>query len=322
MKTPEFWQHNNLVSKLLTPLGELYALATKLRLKLRHPQKVKIPVICIGNLTAGGTGKTPTAISLALMLQNAGFYPNFISRGYHGKLKATQVDTARHTPQEVGDEPLLLAQIAPTFINADRYQGALMAQHNQAECVLMDDGFQNPSLYKDLSFLVIDGTTGFGNQQCIPAGPLREHIADGVARAQAALIIGQDCWNLSSVLPLPCFNGIIEPQKPQLDNNRVVAFAGIGRPQKFYTSLQELGIEIVKTIDFPDHHFYQPAELQNILDLADKMQAQAITTTKDYVKIPPELKPRFKVLDIRIRWQNPQELQDFITTKLKKNQGK
>jgi len=320
MKTPTFWQHNNLTAKLLTPLGELYALATKLRLYLRKPKKVNIPVICIGNLTAGGTGKTPTAISLALMLQNAGIYPTFISRGYHGTLNKTQVDTVRHTPQQVGDEPLLLAQIAPTFIHANRYQAALMAQENQAECILMDDGFQNPSLHKDLSFLVIDGASGFGNHKCIPAGPLREHIASGLKRAQAALLIGEDEHHIAQTLSIPCFKGKIISENPSLKNNRVIAFAGIGRPQKFYTSLQELGIEIVKTFDFPDHHYYSENELNNLLDCAEKENAELITTSKDFVKIPASMQSAFKVLNIRIQWENPSELQNFIISHLRKKQ--
>lgn len=318
MRTPVFWQRNNLIAKLLTPLGELYALATKLRLKFKQPQKVNIPVICIGNLTAGGTGKTPTAQSLALMLQNAGLYPNFVSRGYHGELQNIQVNPAVHTARQVGDEPLLLAGIAPAFINADRYQGALMAQNNQAECILMDDGFQNPTLYKDLSFIVIDGAAGFGNRKCIPAGPLREHIADGLKRAQAALIIGADEHNISAGLSLPCFKGQIVPEQPKLKNNKVVAFAGIGRPQKFYTSLQELGIEIIQTFDFPDHHYYTEDELKQILATAAAYNAEPITTSKDFVKIPVSLQPQFKVLQIKIQWEQPEELQKFILSRLGK----
>lgn len=318
MKTPSFWQTNNLISRLLSPLGELYAFGTKCRLKFNKQHKVGIPVICIGNLTAGGTGKTPTAISLAQMLQNAGVTPNFISRGYHGSLQNTQVNPKTHTPEQVGDEPLLLARVAPTFINSNRYQGALMAQQNKADCILMDDGFQNPSLYKDLSFLVIDGTSGFGNQKCIPAGPLREHITDGIKRAQAALIIGEDKYKLSETLPLPCFKGKIIPQRPELKNNRVIAFAGIGHPQKFYTSLSELGIEIIKTYDFPDHHYYTETELQNILNEAQKLQAEAITTSKDFVKISKALQPDFKILEINIEWENKDKLQEFILTSLSK----
>lgn len=318
MRTPAFWQHNNWIAKLLTPLGELYALATKTRLRLKKSKKIDTPVICIGNLTAGGTGKTPTAISLAFMLQNAGIYPTFISRGYHGSLQNIQVDSIHHTPQQVGDEPLLLAHIAPTFINADRYQAALMAQNNQAECILMDDGFQNPTLYKDLSLLVIDGATGFGNKKCIPAGPLREHIADGLKRAQAALIVGEDEHNIASSLNIPYFKGKIVPETPNLKNNRVVAFAGIGRPQKFYTSLQELGIEIIKTFDFPDHHYYNENELKELIQYAENNQAELITTSKDFVKIPVSLQPAFKILDIRIQWENPTELQNFILAHLRK----
>ena len=318
MKTPDFWRTNNLAARLLSPLGELYAFATKLRLRLKKSQKVNIPVICIGNLTAGGTGKTPTAISLALMLQNAGIYPNFISRGYHGTLKNVQVNPSLHTPEQVGDEPLLLADIAPTFINADRYLAALQAQNNQAQCILMDDGFQNPSLYKDLSFLVVDGAYGFGNRKCIPAGPLREHIASGLKRAQGILIIGEDEHGISQTLGIPCFKGRVVPQPPALKNNRVIAFAGIGRPQKFYISLSELGIEIVKTFDFPDHHYYTPEELNNILDIAKQEKAEVITTSKDFVKIPSALKPHFKVLNIGIQWQDPITLQNFILEKIGK----
>ena len=317
MKTPIFWEHDDLLAKVLTPLGELYAFATKLRLKLKKPKKVNIPVICIGNLTAGGTGKTPTAISLAIMLQNAGIYPNFISRGYHGTLQNTQVNPLEHTPQQVGDEPLLLAHIAPTFINADRYQAALMAQSGSAECIIMDDGFQNPTLYKDLSFIVIDGNYGFGNHKCIPAGPLREHITDGLKRAQAALIIGDDL-NIAATLPIPYFKGKIIPQKPTLTNNKIVAFAGIGRPEKFYTSLQELGIEIIKTYDFPDHHYYTQKELQEIINFATENQAEIITTSKDFVKIPTALQSHFKVLKIKIEWEKEDELQNFMLTNLSK----
>lgn len=318
MKTPSFWQHKNFLAKLLTPLGELYALATKMRLKIKKPQKVDIPVICIGNLTAGGTGKTPTAISLALLLQNAGLYPNFISRGYNGTLSNVQVDILRHSPVQVGDEPLLLARIAPTFINADRYQAALSAQKNQAECILMDDGFQNPGLYKDLSFIVIDGTFGFGNKKCIPAGPLREHIKDGLKRAQAVLMIGSDEYNLSSTISLPLFRGKIVAQKPKLKNNRVIAFAGIGHPQKFYTSLQELGIEIIQTFDFPDHHSYTESELIQILNEAKLNKAEVITTSKDFVKIPTSLQSQFKILEIHIQWEDAKALQNFILSHLGK----
>lgn len=320
MRTPNFWQKDNLVSKILAPLGELYALGTKLRLHYKKSKRVNIPVICIGNLTAGGTGKTPTAISLALILQSAGLYPNFISRGYHGTLQNVQVNPSQHTPQQVGDEPLLLAQIAPTFINADRYLGALMAQKNSAECILMDDGFQNPSLHKDLSFLVIDGSIGFGNQKCIPAGPLREHVTDGIKRAQAALIIGEDIHQISSKLGIPCFFGTIVPERPNIKNNRIIAFAGIGRPQKFYTSLQELGLEIIKTFDFPDHHYYTIEELQKILKEASIHQAEVITTAKDFVKIPLQLQPQFKALEIKIQWEKPEELQNFMLEHIRKNQ--
>lgn len=309
MKTPKFWQEPNWISMLLTPLGELYALATKLRLRFKKSKHVDIPVICIGNLTAGGTGKTPTAISLAVMLQSAGIYPNFLSRGYHGTLQNTQVDCTHHTPQQVGDEPLLLARIAPTFINADRYQGALMAQANQAECILMDDGFQNPTLYKDLSLLVIDGSAGFGNTKCIPAGPLREHITDGLKRAHAVLIINDE-QNIAATFPLPCFKGKIVPSKLQLNNNRVVAFAGIGRPEKFFDMLKGKGISVDKKAVFPDHYDYTRFDIESLLSEAGTLPL--VTTTKDAVKVPRDMQNRLVVVSGQFVFDEPATVQNML----------
>ena len=182
----------------------------------------------------------------------------------------------------------------------------------------MDDGFQNPSLKKDLSFLVFDGGSGIGNAFPLPAGPLRENFAEGIKRADAAIIIGEDKTNLRNKLKnLPVFNAKICSQSPQLKNKSVIAFAGIGRPQKFYDSLRQEKVKILQTIDFPDHHFYSEDELQNLLKIAKEKDAELITTSKDWVKIPPRLQPHFKVLEIYIEWENSQALTDFIQKKLK-----
>ncbi len=316
MKTPAFWQTNNIISFLFSPLGALYNFATQYRIKNNIPQKVSIPVICLGNLTAGGTGKTPTAISIAELLQNAGKHPSFITRGYHGKNSAVLVDKTIHTPQQVGDEPLLLAHAAPTYVNPDRVISAQTAEANGADCLIMDDGFQNPGLFKDLSFIVVDGGYGFGNYKCIPAGPLREYVNNGFKRAQAVIIIGKDKHNIAQTTDLPVFYGTIFPKAHKFTGQTVVAFAGIGRPQKFYNSLLEENINIIKTFDFPDHHYYTEKELREILDFAKKNNAQAITTSKDFVKIPEHLKPLFSVLEITIAWQDPQGLKDFILSQI------
>lgn len=316
MKTPFFWQQKNAMARILYPLGKLYALATRLNLKFHTPQKVTVPVICIGNLTAGGSGKTPTALSIAAMLQKIGYHPFFVSRGYGGKLKNVLVDINTHTPEQVGDEPLLLARQAPVIVNPDRFQGAQTAIFHGADIIIMDDGFQNPKLYKDLSFLVFDGTTGYGNGYCVPAGPLREDLSQGIRRAQAMIIIGEDKKNLKSQISLPTFMGKIAPQRPQISSKKVIAFAGIGRPEKFYQSLKELRFEIAETIDFPDHHFYTTQELENLIQKAQEKNCALITTTKDFVKIPHHLQAHFHVLEITIKWQDKKALQEFITQKL------
>lgn len=313
MKTPSFWQNNNIISTLFTPLGWAYGAITKLRIILTKPQKINCPVICIGNITAGGTGKTPVAISIAKILQNQGKNPSFISRGYGGKLKDLFVNTQKHSALDVGDEPLLLAAQAPVFINPDRFQAGLKACQNGADIILMDDGFQNPKLHKDLSFMVIDGNIGLGNEKFIPAGPLRESLKSGLKRAQAVIIIGEDKHNISArVGKKTIFFARIAPVKKQNTEKPIIAFAGIGRPEKFYNSLQESGFNLLKTIDFEDHHFYNESELQAIIAQAKELNAEIYTTSKDYVKIPKILQSDFKVLEIEIKWDNEKKLSDFL----------
>ena len=313
MKTPTYWKNKNIISLLLWPFGCLYGLATATRLLLKTPHKVDAKVICVGNLTAGGTGKTPVSISLANILQQNGQNPYFVSRGYGGKLKGLQVMPDIHNAADVGDEPLLLARQAPVIINPDRYAGALMAEQEGANYIIMDDGFQNPSLYKDISFVVIDGNIGLGNGFCIPAGPLREFKDLGLHRASAIMLIGEDTHDLAASFgKLPVFKGRIKPVSPSPLTYDIVAFAGIGRPEKFYQSLSGCGFNIVETRDFPDHHFYTEDELNQLIALGKQHKAPVYTTAKDFVKIPPRLQSKFKVLEIAIEWENPSELANFI----------
>ncbi len=322
MKTPKYWQSNSFISKLLQPVGWLYGAATQLRLRLAQPPHAAVPVICIGNLTAGGTGKTPVAISIAKMLNTAMYHPIFVTRGYGGKLQNVLVNHKKHTPQEVGDEPLLLARQAPVVVNADRYAGAELAIKEGADMVIMDDGFQNPGLYKDLSFLVFDGHYGIGNGKIIPAGPLRETFADGIKRADALIILGKDKHNLVARSHLPVFFGHTEAAQTAPGNTAVVAFAGIGHPQKFYHTLNTQGFNVVETIDFPDHHFYTHAELQAILDKAHALGAEVYTTGKDFVKIPSSLQKSFNVLEIAVVWDEPEQLLQFIQEKIRAQKSK
>ena len=313
MKTPGHWQSKNLLAHLLYPVGCLYATATWLRTKLKTSRKVSVPVICIGNLTAGGSGKTPTAVSIAQLLQQEGKHPFFVSRGYGGQLQDVLVDLEKHSPEDVGDEPLLLARQAPVVINAERYLAAQKAVDNGANIIIMDDGFQNPSLYKDKSLLVIDGEVGLGNMYPIPAGPMREFFVSGIKRAQGVILLGEDKHNILSMFNnLPVFRGKVVPQKPQTSHPVAIAFAGIGRPEKFYQSLKDCGINLIKTIDFPDHHYYQRSELETLIKQAKDPEADLFTTAKDMVKIPTDLQPLFKVLEITVEWENEQVLKEFL----------
>ena len=282
-------------------------------MKIYKPYKVNVPVICIGNLTAGGSGKTPTAISIANILKQTGKNPFFISRGYGGTLQDTVVNVDINSATEVGDEPLLLARCAGVVVNHKRDDAARKAIEEGADIIIMDDGFQNPLLYKNKSILVIDGAVGLGNQFPIPAGPLREFFNSGIKRADAVIILGKDKLNIADKLVnLPIFKGHIVPQKPQLIADKTIAFAGIGRPEKFYASLAECGVNVIKTYSFPDHHFYTENELQNIINEAENCGADIFTTAKDMVKIPHKLQSKFKVLEITIAWEDENKLKNFL----------
>lgn len=316
MKTPKYWQSNSLLSKILSPIGKIYGYITQLRLQLHKSPKVEIPVICIGNITAGGTGKTPVSISIAKMLATEMFHPFFVTRGYGGKLQNILVNNKKHSAKEVGDEPLLLSKQAPVIVNPNRYEGAKLAIKEGADIIIMDDGFQNPSLNKDLSFLVFDGNYGIGNGKIIPAGPLRETFENGIKRADALIILGKDKYNLAKKSKLPTFFGHIEPLQTYINNQNIIAFAGIGHPQKFYHTLGTQGFNIIETIDFPDHHFYTKKELENIIQKGKQLNAEIYTTSKDYVKIPNSLQKEFNVLEIAIVWEEPEKLLNFIRQKI------
>ncbi|MBR2300121.1 MAG: tetraacyldisaccharide 4'-kinase [Alphaproteobacteria bacterium] len=315
MKTPQYWQHQNLISSLLTPIGALYSMATALRLKWIKPYQANVPVICIGNITAGGVGKTPVSIALAELLKANGKNPFFISRGYGGSLSGVLIDLKKHTPQEVGDEPLMLAAVAPTVVCADRGIAAQIAEKNGADVLIMDDGFQNPTLKKDLSFLVFNGELGIGNGKTIPAGPLREGLKSGLKRADGVIFIGRDKYELLKQINKPVFRVLIKEERPAHHNTKVIAFAGIGYPQKFYNSLQKCGLAVANSYDFPDHHFYTKDELKALIKKGKTKNLPIYTTLKDYVKIPQNLQKSFNVLNIKAQFEDKNQILDFIKTK-------
>ncbi len=306
MQPPDFWYSDQQgpMPLLLSPFSSLYAFGGKLRKVLTTPASAEVPVICVGNLTAGGTGKTPTVLKLAQLLGAQGRQPHILSRGFGAHIfTPVRVDPARHTFRDVGDEPLLLAQTAPTWVSSDRVTAAAAAIAAGADTLILDDGFQNPRLKKDFSLLVVDGAAGFGNGRIIPAGPLRETVLSGAARADALLIIGEDKHGVSDMPELsvlPNFSAQLAPVGGEaLAGKRLHAFAGIGRPEKFFATLTGIGAELVEKTPFPDHHPYSVDEVERLVQKAAAMDATLITTAKDHTRLAPQYKG-IEVLDVAL----------------------
>ncbi len=291
MRAPEFWQQPpGLVSAVLAPFAMLYDAAGLLRARRTTAWRAPVPVVCVGNLVAGGAGKTPTALAIGAQLQASGLNVAFLSRGYGRRGTGTiLVDPARHSAAEVGDEPLLLARVAPTIVAGDRKDGARLAIAEGADVLILDDGLQNPALHQDARLVVIDGASGFGNGKVIPAGPLRENLARGLARASAFVLIGTDRQGvLPHLASAPVLRAQLVPDDTarRLGGERVVAFAGIGRPAKFFDTLGEIGAEILDRVTFADHHAYTDSDIAALFETAARQGARLVTTQKDWVRLP------------------------------------
>ncbi|MDB5361273.1 MAG: Tetraacyldisaccharide 4-kinase [Rhodospirillales bacterium] len=312
MQAPDFWRRRGWQALALEPAAQVFAAAGALRRALARPAQASVPVLCVGNLVAGGAGKTPVTLELARMLSADGHHPHILTRGYGGALSGpVRVDPATQDFRAVGDEALLLAAAAPTWVAHDRPAGGRAAAAAGAGLILMDDGLQNPSLVKDLALMVVDAGYGFGNGRVMPAGPLREPRARGLARAQAVVLIGDDRDDLGADLArdLPVAHARLVPSGDAgpWRGRRIVAFAGIGRPQKFFDSLTALGVELIAGIGFPDHHPYRPGEMADLLREADQAGAVAVTTTKDWVRLPAGLRARVETLAVRLAWDRPDD---------------
>jgi tetraacyldisaccharide 4'-kinase len=318
MRTPHFWQQRNWCSNLLLPASFLYGLGAMLDRRLTLPQRAALPVISVGNATAGGAGKTPVTMALIPLLQSLGATPHIISRGYGGSATAAHRVTLGDDWQQVGDEPLLLAHAAPTWVAAKRIDAARAAQAAGASMVVADDAHQHHALAKDISLLVIDGNYGIGNGRLLPAGPLREPFDVALSRADAVVIIDEDRHGLRSTINKPLFIARLAPQGDAtwLNNTAVFAFAGLARPQKFYDMLGVLGANIIGTHDFPDHHPYRRDEIEALVAAAKEKGATLITTTKDAVKIPADLRAQMRVLEVAIQWDDETALHQWLSERL------
>jgi tetraacyldisaccharide 4'-kinase len=325
MREPRFWREDGAPARLLTPVAAVYGAIAGARMA-RPGMRARVPVICVGNLTLGGAGKTPTAIAVAQVLLSEGARPFFLSRGYGGALAGPVRVTPQHRAADVGDEPLLLARIAPTVVARDRVQGAELAVAEGASVVVMDDGFQNPSLIKDCSLVVLDGERGIGNGRVFPAGPLRAPLDTQLTRASALLVIGEASAKAGDVIAraqtrgLPILYGKLAPDPhaiTALVNKKVLAFAGIAHPQKFFDTLAASGVAASAKRAFPDHHPFTGADVRELLEQAKRQDLLLLTTEKDLARMQgdaacTELAAAAVALPVRLKTE-PEAFRETVT---------
>ena len=338
MRAPGFWYgqdgeetlKRDLWSKVLSPLGRLYAWGGRMRTQRTEAFEAPVPVICVGNLTAGGTGKTPLTMTIAKELIGQGERPVILTRGYGGQEEGPiHVKKGEHTAKHVGDEALLLARTAPTVVSRNRAKGAELAiQDGKASVILMDDGFQNPGLKKDFCIVVVDSETGFGNGRVIPAGPLREPIEEGLARAHAIVMMGnvmaaQDSDRLAlTKARAPLFNARLEPKPAQeVYRQKVFAFAGIGHPQKFFNTAKALGYRLLETKSFPDHHPYTDEELKDLTARAHTLGATLLTTEKDLIRIDRDKRKDIMTLPVEVQVTDMTGFMDLIRRAIQRHRA-
>lgn len=310
LRQPKFWSISEagLTIRLLSPATYLTRYLHYKRQK-RPSEHVMVPVLCIGNVTVGGSGKTPLVLDFVARLKQKHHTPHIITRGYGGRSHNSHlVDLRYDDATAVGDEALILAASAPTWCGKDRLLSAQNAIKEGADCLILDDGFQDPSLFKDVSLLVFDGEFGAGNERLLPAGPMRETFASASKRAQGVVIIGPDKHKLAErffpSLPLASLSFYPRPEIRALQGKQLIAFAGIGRPEKFFDMLRKAGLYLVDTISYPDHHNYSPSELDDLTHLAQIEGTALVTTEKDAVKLPPDFMKHVTVIKIDLYWDH------------------
>ncbi len=342
LKIPKFWYKENdsfLWAVSLKPVGLIYGAITTHRANKQNGYKSKLPVICVGNITMGGTGKTPTALALAKILKDE-FHKNvaFLTRGYGGSITEPTRILPTHQASECGDEPLLLAKTSPTYISPDRGRGAMLIENDnennhennhdndndnelKTDVIILDDGMQNPTLQKDITLVIIDGKFGLGNNRLFPAGPLRESLRSAQFRSSAFIIIGEDsshtrdliCETIADPLILQAH---IKPVVVDDDYKAVVVFAGIGMPDKVFATAKQAGYEIMHSLSYGDHYNYTQADLDHLVSMSKKYKAKLLTTSKDYARLPQEFikehKPLILEIELSFDEQNKAQLLNLI----------
>lgn len=317
MKTPTFWyKPAGLTALLLQPVATIYRAVSSLRGLFIVPYRAQLPLICLGNIVAGGAGKTPSALALAELLKQQGAKPVFVTRGYGGRERGpVLVDLTRHTARDVGDEALLLARAAPVWVGRDRPAAIRAAEQQGGTHILLDDGLQNPSILPDIAFLVIDGDSGLGNGCLIPAGPLRESLDAAIRRITAVILVGaRDEQRIADRVQCPVFRAAWQAHLPDdfPRTQKFFAFAGIGRPEKFYQTARASGLDLVGTENFPDHYEFSRDDLDKLQHRAAAMNAELLTTEKDWVRLPENWQKEIRPFPVKLTFNNTEQLVQLL----------
>ncbi|MEM7301667.1 MAG: tetraacyldisaccharide 4'-kinase [Pseudomonadota bacterium] len=325
-EAPEFWwRRPGILSTLLAPVGAVYGNIAAKRMEQEARFHARVPILCVGNLVAGGAGKTPTALTLGKAAEDAGYTPGFLSRGYGGGIRQpTLVNLDRHNALDVGDEPLVLASQQTTAVSPERDKGAELLEEAGCNFIIMDDGFQNPRLHKDFSLLVVDSVRGVGNGFCIPAGPLRANLGRQLVRADAVLIIGKGA-NGNKIVRLaarrarPVYEALFQAVEPEAwTEKEVLAYAGIADPGKFYASLQKVGAQIADQRSFGDHHVFSDEECADLMVTAEASKLELVTTSKDAArlkgagKLQSELLERSEIFAVNLEFDSPRDAPHIV----------
>jgi len=319
MREPDFWNGHDNTARLaiaaLAPLSWAYGATVAYKAAHAKPYRSSAKVICVGNLSAGGTGKTPVSIAITRALIERGYSPAILTRGYGGRERGPLVvNSERDQATRIGDEALVLAAAAPVIVSRDRAAGAKLAEREAINAIVMDDGHQNFTLAKDLSIVVVDAATGFGNGHVLPAGPLREPIGAGLARAHAMVVVGEGPF-MPAKFGKPVLRAQLVPvDVVGLSGRAVVAFAGIGRPEKFFETLEKLGATLIETRAFPDHHIYTAAEVARLKATARGKDALLMTTEKDFVRLTTAERQDMRYLPVRAAFEDPAALTALLDT--------
>lgn len=315
LKTPQFWRKKNgLLSYLLWPISKIYWRIAKLRYSLQSPETVSSPVICIGNATVGGSGKTPTAIALGKLLKKHKYKIAFACKNYNATIQKPTKVTKQHNIKEIVEEAMLLAEIAPTYVAHNRLEAVKLAAQTKADIVIADDGLQNNTFYKNLTILVIDQNLELKNNFLFPAGPFRETLKESIKKSDIILYINPKKKTTSQ----KSINAKTHFKLLKNNRNKYIAFTGLAFPEKFFNALEDLGIEIEKKFSFPDHHIYQDTEIEALIKLSNNKNTKLITTHKDFIKIPSKYKKNIDTLKMDLNILNENTLLKAVKQKCTK----